>query len=86
MSQSQGSPEPGKTTGGTVSERDVAGAKDWTCGRCGEPLEMGQVVLAYMGSEFTVELPQCAKCGMVWVSEELATGKMAEVEKILEDK
>lgn len=86
MSQSQGSSGAGKTTKASVSEHDVAEAKDWTCGRCGEPLEPGKVVLAYMGSEFTVELPQCVKCGIVWVSEELATGKMAEVEKILEDK
>jgi hypothetical protein len=35
---------------------------------------------------FRLELPTCPSCGMVLVPEELATGKMLEVEKILEDK
>ena len=39
-----------------------------------------------MGSEFVIELPRCACCGLAIVPEDLATGKMLEVEQILEDK
>jgi hypothetical protein len=31
-------------------------------------------------------LPRCPRCGLVFIPEELALGKMAEVEKLLEDK
>jgi hypothetical protein len=33
-----------------------------------------------------VDLPACASCGLVLISEELANGKMADAERILEDK
>jgi hypothetical protein len=39
-----------------------------------------------MKGTFHVDLPVCTGCGMVLITEELATGKMAEVERILEDK
>jgi len=56
------------------------------CGKCRIPLEMGKVNIAYLGSKFPVDLLQCPQCGQAFVPEELALGKMAEVEKILEDK
>jgi hypothetical protein len=40
----------------------------------------------YLGSRFDVAMPQCTGCGGIYVSQALARGKMAEVEKILEDK
>jgi hypothetical protein len=49
-------------------------------------LQPGRVTVEYMGSAFPVDLPRCPKCGQVFVPEELATGKMLEVEKALEDK
>jgi hypothetical protein len=33
-----------------------------------------------------VTLPSCPRCGLVLISEDLATGKMAEVESALDDK
>lgn len=60
--------------------------KEWTCGRCGQPLEVAKVGFTYMKGNFEVELPACADCGMVLISEELVTGKMADTERILEDK
>lgn len=33
-----------------------------------------------------IDLPRCPKCGLVLITEELARGKMLEVEKALEDK
>ena len=59
---------------------------EWMCGKCSRPLEKGNVTVQYMGNEFTVELPVCPGCGFVLISENLALGKMAEVEQILEDK
>ncbi len=62
------------------------GPVDWECGCCDRPLEPGEVNLDYMGSRFNVELMKCPDCGLVYIPEDLATGKMAEVELILEDK
>ena len=59
---------------------------DLVCGVCGVPLEMGQVEAFYLGQSFPVELPRCPSCGFVYVSEELALGRMLKVEQALEDK
>lgn len=59
---------------------------DWVCGRCGIPLVLAEVNVEYLGNAFPVELPKCPKCGLVYVPEEIALGRMAEVEKELEDK
>lgn len=60
--------------------------KDWICARCDVPLETAQVRVGYLGSVFPVDLKKCPVCGLVLVPEDLALGKMAEVEKLLEDK
>lgn len=56
------------------------------CVKCGIPLTLGQVTLSYLGSSFPVELYKCAQCGLVYIPEELANGKMQQVEAALEDK
>jgi hypothetical protein len=61
-------------------------ADKWVCDECEKPLVMRKVGFAYMKGTFHVDLPVCAGCGFVLITEELATGKMAEVERILEDK
>jgi hypothetical protein len=58
----------------------------WVCAKCGEPLVAGKVTVAYLGSAYPVDLLKCPKCGLVFVPEGLALGKMVEVEKSLEDK
>ena len=58
----------------------------WLCAKCGEPLVPGKVTVAYLGSAYPVDLLKCPKCGLVFVPEELALGRMVEVEKSLEDK
>jgi hypothetical protein len=65
---------------------DQAQASAWVCSRCGEPLVPGKVTVAYLGSAYPVDLLKCPKCGLVLVPEDLALGKMVEVEKALEDK
>lgn len=61
-------------------------AHGWICQKCKIPLEQMPVDIAYMKSNFQVELPRCPKCGFTYIPQELALGKMREVEKILEDK
>lgn len=59
---------------------------NWTCQPCGAPLEPGLVELSYLGNVFKVELPVCPKCSAVLIFEDLALGRMLEVEQLLEDK
>ena len=58
----------------------------WQCGRCNVSLEPGNVELYYLGSTFTVGVLVCPKCEQALLPEDMATGKMLEVEKLLEDK
>jgi hypothetical protein len=67
----------------TASEED---REVWECGRCRIPLEPGKVTVSYLGNAFPVDLLHCPRCGLVLITEDLALGKMAEVEKSLEDK
>ncbi len=56
------------------------------CAQCQIPLKPGKAHITYMKSTFPVELLSCPKCHAVYVPEELALGKMLEVEKTLEEK
>ncbi len=58
----------------------------WKCGTCKCELVLKKVVLEYMGHAIANEVPACPKCGKVYISEELAEGRMSEVEQLLEDK
>jgi hypothetical protein len=58
----------------------------WKCGRCKCDLVTKKVELDYMGYSISHELPACPKCGKVYISKELAEGRMCEVEQTLEDK
>ncbi len=69
-----------------IKEIDWSRELAWRCAVCDQALELMQVTVTYMNNSFTTEMPGCPQCGQVVVSEELAMGKMAEVEKILEDK
>ena len=61
-------------------------AKEWSCSACGTTLEVVKVGFTYMKGNFEVDLPACSSCGLVLISEKLANGKMADAERILEDK
>lgn len=56
------------------------------CFQCQEALVSREVTLAYLDRNFRVKLPCCPKCGQVYISQELAEGRMVDVEKQLEDK
>ena len=68
---------------------DAGLEEDYTqliCCKCNEHLVIGPVDLEYLGNGFPVDLPKCPKCGLVYIPESLALGKMLYVEKSLEDK
>ena len=67
-------------------EQHASAESTLICLQCDLPLELGKVEVGYLGSKFPVELLCCPKCGQTFIPEELALGKMAEVEKMLEDK
>jgi hypothetical protein len=56
------------------------------CALCDRDLETASVTISYLGSSFQVDLLQCPGCGQVHIPEDLALGKMVEVEQQLEDK
>ena len=58
----------------------------WVCGKCGEALVSASVRVRYMGTTLTLDLLKCPRCGTAMVTEEAATGRMAEAEQVLEDK
>ncbi len=58
----------------------------WMCDKCQKALVAEKVKVRYLEGNFEVELLKCPTCKMVFISDELAMGKMLEVEKGLEDK
>ena len=51
-----------------------------------EDLVIKKTVFTYLGRSFGHEVLTCPKCGKVFIPQDLAEGKMAEVEEQLEDK
>jgi hypothetical protein len=62
------------------------GLVDLVCAACNVPLQIGKVDASYLGQSFPVDLPRCPRCGFVFVTEELAYGRMLKVEQALEEK
>ena len=70
-----------------TAEEGKSGAQaEWICNLCGIPVKVQTVRLQYLRTIFALDLPACPQCGMIVIDEELAVGKMAEAEQILEDK
>jgi rubredoxin len=59
---------------------------DWMCAKCEVALVPKSAVFSYMGMTFAHEVLRCPVCGMVFIQKELADGKMAEVEQLMEEK
>lgn len=66
--------------------REYPSADDWICETCGVALVSVTVRVRYVGTTLSVGMPRCPRCGMVMVTEKTATGKIAEAERVLEDK
>lgn len=56
------------------------------CSRCQCPLELIELRITYLDRHFTHKVPRCPKCGQVFIPQELAEGKMSQLEKSLEEK
>jgi predicted RNA-binding Zn-ribbon protein involved in translation (DUF1610 family) len=56
------------------------------CFACGVPLEPRRTAFTYLDHAFTAEVPRCPRCGQVFISEELARGRIKDAEMQLEDK
>ncbi len=63
-----------------------AEARIWKCGKCDRELVLKKTVFSYLGNTVAHEVPACPKCGKVFIPQELAEGRMAEVEELLECK
>jgi len=70
----------------TEATQANSGAQKWRCAQCHEELILRRIMLEYMGHTIQHEVPVCPKCGKVYISKELAEGRMHEVEENLEDK
>jgi len=56
------------------------------CYKCKTLLAMKKIRFDYLAHNFFAEVPVCPECGRPFVSEELAKGKMADLERHLEEK
>ena len=64
----------------------MSGERTLKCAKCGEQLVERQIMFSYMGRTFGHNVPVCPTCGKAFIPRELAEGRMAEVEMLLEDK
>ena len=67
-----------------IDEKEQSTA--WICDKCKEKLVLRKAKATYLSGNFEVDLLICPICHSVYVGEELALGRMLEVEKTLEDK
>ena len=56
------------------------------CCKCDVTLEKKKINFDYLAHNFFAEIPACPVCGQVYVTEQLAKGKIADVERHLEEK
>lgn len=56
------------------------------CELCNEKMEPLKAQFSYLKRSFSHTVLRCPKCGQVYISEELAKGRIQEVETTLEDK
>jgi hypothetical protein len=56
------------------------------CTLDGRRLEPRSITLSYLVADIPVKLSACLEHGMVLIAEDLATGRMLELELALEDK
>jgi transcription elongation factor Elf1 len=60
--------------------------RKWKCAKCNEEPVIKKTVFSYLGQTVAHDVQVCPKCGKIFIPEDLAEGRMAEVEEQLEDK
>lgn len=56
------------------------------CCKCQKELRPQKTDFTYLGHTFYADMLKCPGCGQVFIPEELAKGRIAEVEMQMEDK
>lgn len=56
------------------------------CDRCKVEMKEMEAQFSYLGKSFRHKVNRCPECGQICLSEELVTGRMSEVESMMEDK
>ena len=56
------------------------------CDKCQVKMEPGEVIMQDIGEDFPIQMPKFPSCRQVFIPEELAVGKILQVERALEDK
>ncbi len=56
------------------------------CDKCNVQMELIEVQFKYLSRSFRYKVPRCPECGQVSLPEELVTGRMSEVESMIEEK
>ena len=56
------------------------------CDKCQVEMVELEVEFSYLNRSFRHKVPRCPECGQVYIPEELAKGRMREVEINLEEK
>jgi uncharacterized protein with PIN domain len=56
------------------------------CKKCNEELVLEKVYLEYLDHRVSHDFLVCPKCGNLYIPEDITEGKMADLEKWLEDK
>lgn len=56
------------------------------CSQCGVPMVPTPTEFEYMGHTFNHLFPRCPQCRQVYIPKSDANGRMADVERELEDK
>lgn len=59
---------------------------EWYCFKCKQRTERTEVKLVYMDIDGKSEGLRCPKCGATYITEEIATDKLARAEKMIEQK
>lgn len=72
--------------GKPMSRSSSSGKEKLICDRCNVEMEMIEVAFDYLSRNFRHKVPRCPLCGQVSLPEELVTGKMADVESLIEEK
>ena len=56
------------------------------CDKCQVEMKEFDAEFAYLNRSFRHKVSRCPECGQVYIPERLATGRMNEVEKMMEEK
>ena len=80
-------PAPGRSAGAAADPLYPAPKDDaLLCGLCGVGMKEMDAEFSYLGRSFRHKVMRCPDCGLVYIPETLARGRMREVEMALEDK